>query len=91
MFIRRKKSAHQRFSFIQKEPSCYSRCSLLSFPALEPLSVIPTLEPPSVIPDVFNRESKVFPMQCHTNEGTKEKDTGFPLKTCGNDRGGLRE
>ena len=42
----------------------------------------------SVIPDVFNRESKAFPRQCRTNEGTEEKNTGFPLKTCGNDRGG---
>ena len=41
----------------------------------------------SVIPDVFNRESRIFPMQGHTKEGTKEKDTGFPLETCGNDRG----
>ena len=27
----------------------------------------------SVIPDVFNRESKAFPRQGHTNEGTEEK------------------
>ena len=27
-------------------------------------------------------------MQGHTNEGTEEKDTGFPLTTGGNDRGG---
>ena len=27
-------------------------------------------------------------MQGRTNEGTEEKDTGFPLKTCGNDRRG---
>ena len=27
-------------------------------------------------------------MQGHMNEGTKEKDTGFPLTTGGNDRGG---
>ena len=52
---------------------------------------------PSVIPDIFNRES--IPMQGHTNEGTEEKDTGFPLtlsptfvigETGGNDRGGHR-
>ena len=42
---------------------------------------------PAVIPDIFNRESMVFPMQAHTNEGTEKKDTGFPLKTGGNDRG----
>ena len=41
---------------------------------------------PSVIPDIFNRESMAFPMQDHTNEGTEEKDSGFPLKTSGNDR-----
>ena len=41
-----------------------------------------------VIPDFFNRESMDFPMQGHTNEGIEEKDTGFPLTTCGNDRGG---
>ena len=29
--------------------------------------------PPSVIPDVFNRESRIFPRQRHTNEGTKER------------------
>ncbi len=46
------------------------------------------LQPPSVIPDVFNRESMAFPMQDPTNEGTEEKDTGFPLTTGGNDRGG---
>ena len=42
---------------------------------------------PAVIPDIFNRESMAFPMQAHTNEGTEKKDTGFPLKTGGNDRG----
>ena len=50
---------------------CHSRC----------------FQSPSVIPDVFNRESRAFPIQGHPNEGTEEKDTGFPLKTCGNDRG----
>ena len=59
-------------------PLCHPRCC--QFP-----SVIPTF-PPSVIPDIFNRESMVFPKQCRPNEETKEKDTGFPLKTCGNDR-----
>ena len=53
-------------------------------------SVIPD-GPPSVIPDVFNRESRIFPMQGHTKEGTKKKETGFPLKTCGNDRRSRRE
>ena len=43
---------------------------------------------PSVIPDIFNRESMGFPMQDHTNEETEEKDSGFPLTTGGNDRGG---
>ena len=42
----------------------------------------------TVIPDIFNRESRAFPIQGHTNEGTEEKDTGFPLTTGGNDRGG---
>ena len=41
----------------------------------------------TVIPDIFNRESRAFPIQGHTNEGTEEKDTGFPLTTGGNDRG----
>ena len=27
-------------------------------------------------------------MQGHTNDGTEEKDSGFPLKTGGKDRGG---
>ena len=27
------------------------------------------------------------PMQGHMNEGTEEKDTGFPLTTGGHDRG----
>ena len=44
--------------------------------------------PAHVIPDVFNRESMPFPMQGHTNDGTEEKDSGFPLKTGGKDRGG---
>ena len=48
------------------------------------------LQPPSVIPDVFNRESMAFPMQDHTNEGTEEKDSGFPLTTGGHDRGDRR-
>ena len=49
-------------------------------------TVIPDVfNPPAVIPDVFNRESTAFPMQGHTNEGTEEKDTGFPLTTGGND------
>ena len=43
---------------------------------------------PPVIPDVFNRESMAVSMQSHTNEGTEEKDTGFPLTTGGHDRGG---
>ena len=30
----------------------------------------------------------LFPRGGHTNERTEEKDTGFPLKTGGNDRGG---
>ena len=46
------------------------------------------LQSPSVIPDVFNRESMTLPMQDPTNEGTEEKDSGFPLTTGGNDRGG---
>ena len=44
--------------------------------------------PAAVIPDVFNRESTAFSRQGHMNEGTEEKNTGFPLKPCGNDRGG---
>ncbi len=44
--------------------------------------------PAHVIPDVFNRESRAFPMQGHPNEGTEEKNTGFPLKTGGHDRRG---
>ena len=44
--------------------------------------------PAHVIPDVFNRESMAFPMQGRPNDGTEEKDSGFPLKTGGNDRGG---
>ena len=45
---------------------------------------------PAVIPDIVNRESMTFPMQAHTNKrkGTEEKNTGFPLTTGGNDRGG---
>ena len=34
----------------------------------------------SVIPDVFNRESKAFPRQCRTNEGTEEKKHWIPAK-----------
>ncbi len=51
-------------------------------------SVIPdVLNPPSVIPDVFNRESTgCSQVGGQTNERTEEKDTGFPLKTGGNDR-----
>ena len=44
--------------------------------------------PAHVIPDVFNRESRAFSMQRRTNEGTEEKNTGFPLKTGGKDRRG---
>ena len=54
-------------------------------------AVIPDIvNPPSVIPDIVNRESMTFPMQAHTNKrkGTEEKNTGFPLTTGGNDRGG---
>ena len=64
----------------------------LSFPTFStPFRHSRHLQPPSVIPDVFNRESMAFPMQDHTNEGTEEKNTGFPLTTGGNDRGGRRE
>ena len=52
-----------------------------------PLS-FPTFSIPPVIPDIVNRESMAFPMQSHTNEGIEEQDTGFPLTTGGNDRGG---
>ena len=51
----------------------------------------PQGNPPAVIPDIFNRESMAVSMQSHMNEGTEEKDTGFPLTTGGNDRGGRRE
>ena len=60
-----------------------------SFPAfLIPLRHSRHFQSPSVIPDIFNRES--IPMQGHPNEGTEEKDTGFPLTTGGNDRGDRR-
>ena len=42
--------------------------------------------PPSVIPDVINRESMVFP--CMPKQIKEQKNTGFPLTTGGNDRGG---
>ena len=52
-------------------------------------SVVPDVgNPLSVIPDIFNRESKSSPMPAHTNKGTKKQNTGFPLTTGGNDRGG---
>ena len=57
---------------------------------IPPMSFPTSSIPPSVIPDVFNRESMTFPMQDPTNEGTEEKDTGFPLTTGGNDRGDQR-
>ena len=54
-------------------PCCHSR-------RFQSPAVIPhVFNPPAVIPDIFNRESTAFPMQAHTNEGTEEKDTGFPL------------
>ena len=55
-------------------------------------SVIPDIPSasPSVIPDIFNRESRSFSQQGYMKEGTRKKDTGFPLKTCGNDRGSKR-
>ena len=61
----------------QTPPFCHSR---------PPPSVIPD-RPPSVIPDVFNRESRgFFPYRGTRRKGQKRK-TGFPLETCGNDRG----
>ena len=59
--------------------------------------VIPDIfNPPSVVPDVFNPplsfptfsigNPRAVPMWGHTNERTEEKDTGFPLKTVGNDK-----
>jgi len=59
--------------------------------------VIPDIfNPPSVVPDVFNPtlsfptfsigNPRAVPTWGHTNERTEEKDTGFPLKTGGNDR-----
>ena len=57
-------------------------------PSVIPYPIRSSRCPLSVIPDVFNRESRIFPRPGHTNAGSKEKDTGFPLTPCGNDRGG---
>ncbi len=63
-------------------PPCHSR-------HIQSPAVIPdVVNPPSVIPDVINRESTAFSHAGPPEEGTEEKDTGFPLKTGGNDRGG---
>ena len=65
----------------------------------EPASggAIPSVMPavPSVKPDAPFLSFPTFlignpafsPGREHTKKGTKEKDHGFPLKTCGNDRG----
>ena len=58
-------------------PLCRSRrFPLLSFPTFPPLLSFPTF---------LIGNPGVFLMQGHTNEKDK-KNTGFPLKTCGNDR-----
>ena len=67
------------------EQACQKACRIQGFSHAGPHDSV------HVIPDVFNRESMAFPMQGHTNEGTEEKNSGFPLKTGGNDRGGRRE
>ena len=41
-------------------------------------------------PTFFIGNPWLFPMQGHPNEGTEEKNPGFPLTTGGNDRGGTR-
>ena len=43
--------------------------------------------PPMSFPTSLIGNPWLFPMQDHTNEGTEEKDTGFPLTTGGNDKG----
>ena len=59
-------------------PLCRSRrFPLLSFPTFPPLLSFPTF---------LIGNPGVFPMQGHTNEKGQKKKTGFPLKTCGNDR-----
>ena len=75
----------------------FSRCH----PGLFPL-VLPDISPP-VIPDVIHRESKGWGEGVPEGVGEarpsceaspteqKEKDPGFPLKTCGNDKWGRRE
>ena len=50
---------------------------LLSFPTFLPLLSFPTF---------LIGNPGVFPMQGHMNEKGQKKNTGFPLKTCGNDR-----
>ena len=51
----------------------------------------PRLQPPSVIPEVVNRESTASPCRVHTNKGTKNKDTGFPLRQPADMTGGLEQ
>ena len=69
-------------------PDLYNHSSVIPDVVNRP-SVIPdVVNHPSVIPDVCNRESMAFPHTGpHPNKGTEEKNPGFPLKTCGNDRG----
>ena len=73
--------------------------SPMSIPAVFDTLLSFHFQSPAVIPAVFNRESTAFPMQDHVNEGTKEKDAGFPLtlsptfvigETGGHDRGDRR-
>ena len=45
---------------------------------------------PAVIPDIFIGNPGLFPCRVTRMKGTEEKDTGFPLTTGGNDRGGRR-
>ena len=82
-------------------PTCHPRRFNRCHSGLFPL-VLPDISPP-VIPDVIHRESKGWGEGVPEGVGEarpsceaspteqKEKDPGFPLKTCGNDKWGRRE
>ena len=88
------KGPEQAFRHAPRLPLPLLSCPTRSIPPLScPMFSIPRcharrFQSPAVMPDIFNRESTSSPTQGHTNKGTEEKNTGFPLTTGGNDRGG---
>ena len=70
-------------------PNIVNRPLVIPDAVNRPSVILDIVNRPSVLPDICNRESKAFsPDRAARMKGTEKKNTGFPLKTGGHDRGG---